>query len=266
MMKNCDLLQPLLIDFVDKTLDAEKTLKVKQHLEACKKCSEEVDGLVMLFGEMNKIENELPDVKLTQDFQAMLEAEKLKTGKVVPIYKANRQLWFHSNFGQIAAAITILLAGMFIGSLFTERGNSGNEVAEIKKEMMNMKEMLILSKLDQPVASERIIAASYLDEVSAPDSEVLMALIKTMNTDQNSNVRMAALNALARFRNEALVADALVESLTKQSDPIIQISMINILVEMHDTRAVNEMKQIIENASTNESVKKLAEEGILTLI
>ena len=266
MMKNCDQIQPMLIDFVDKTLGGDNTLKVKNHLETCKKCSEEVDGLIVLFGEMNKIENELPDVKLTQDFQAMLEAEKSKTGKVVPMHNAHKQNWFRSNFGQIAAAITILLAGMFIGSLFNERGNSGNEVAEIKEEMMNMKEMLILSKLDQPVASERIIAASYLDGVITPDSEVLMALIKTMNTDQNSNVRMAAMNALARFRNEPLVADALVESLSKQTDPIIQISMINILVEMHDTRAVNEMKQIIENASTNESVKKLAEEGILTLI
>lgn len=265
-MKNCDQIQPMLIDFVDKTLDAEKTLLVKQHLEACKKCSDEVDGLIILFGEMNKIENELPDNKLKQDFQAMLEAEKLKTGKVVAMRKANHQNRFQSNFGQIAAAITILLTGIFIGSLLGERGNSENEVAEIKKEMMNMKEMLILSMLDQPVASERIIAASYLEEVNSPDENVLKALIKTMNTDQNSNVRMAALNALAKFTSDPLVADALVQSLSKQSDPIIQISMINILVKMHDLRAVNEMKQIIENASTNESVKKLAEEGILTLL
>jgi HEAT repeat protein len=155
---------------------------------------------------------------------------------------------------------------MLIGSQFEKTNNGGEQVAELQQEMKSMKEMLILSKLQQPVASERIVAASYLEQVSAPDKDVLNALIQTMNTDKNSNVRMAAMNALTKFRNEQLVADALVESLASQTDPIIQISLINILVEMQDTRAVDKMKQIIEDNSTNESVKKLAEEGILTLI
>ena len=77
---------------------------------------------------------------------------------------------------------------------------------------------------------------------------------------------MAALNALAKFRNEPLIGNALVETLSIQTDPIIQISLINILVEMQETRAVDQMKNILQDNSTNESVKKLAEQGILTLI
>lgn len=265
-MKNCEQIQPFLIDFVDKTLDAEKTLKVKQHLEACKKCSDEVDGLVLLFGEMSKIITELPDESLSENFHSMLEAEKSRAGKLLKIDENKKFNWLHSNFGQIAAAITILLTGMFIGSLLNTPSGNGPEVAEIKQEMNNMKEMLILSKLDQPLASERMMAASYLDQVNAPDAQVLNALIKTMNSDQNSNVRMAAMHALAKFKSEPAVADALLQSLSQQTDPILQISLINILVEMRDHRAVDQMKQIINDAGTNESVKKLAEEGILTLI
>jgi len=265
-MKNCEQIQALLIDFVDKTLDREKTREVRQHLESCKQCRDEADILVVLFGEMEKVENQMPDASLSQNFHAMLEAEKEKSGKVVKKQQPEHFNWFYSYFGQIAAAITILLTGMFIGSMLNGSGRHNTEVAEIKKEMYHMKEMLILSKLSQPVASERMIAASYLDDVSKPDEEVLKALIKTMNTDQNSNVRMAAMNALTKFKNESLVADALVESLALQTDPIIQISLINILVKMRDNRAVDQMKQIIDNNNTNQSVKKLAEEGILTLI
>lgn len=265
-MNTCKQIQPLLIDFVDKILDLEKTQWVKQHLENCISCREETDKLVTLFDEMNKIENEIPDEKLTLHFQAMLEAEKEKSGKLVGMVPSHKKNWFYSNLGQIAASISILIAGILIGYLFNGSNDSGYEVAEIKKEMNSMKEMLMLSKLEQPIASERMIATSYLSQEITPDATVLNALIKTMNSDQNTNVRMAAMNALSHFKSQALVADAMVESLSIQTDPIIQISLINILVEMNDTRAVDKMKQIIDNNSTNESVKKLAEEGILTLI
>lgn len=265
-MKDCDKIQPLLIDFVDKTLNREKTAMVSRHLETCKACREEADGLVVLFGEMNRMEDERPDESLSRDFREMLEQEKsLQQNRVVRMPRGQRKI-FLFNFSQLAAAVIILLAGMFIGSMFNRNDKSGSQVAELQQEMKSMKEMLILSKLQQPMASQRVMAASYLQDVETPDNEVLDALIKTMNNDENGNVRMAAMNALARYRSNPRVADALVGSLSVQTDPIIQISLINILVEMKDKRAVDQMKQIINDNSTNESVKKLAEEGVLTLI
>ncbi len=265
-MENCEKIQPLLIDFVDKNLSDEKTAFVSKHLQNCKSCREEVDGLVVLFGEMDKVENELPDESLSLSFKEMLEQEKAaQEVKKVKMQSSNQKV-FLTKWMQIAAAVAILITGMLIGTQLDNKGNSGEQVAELQQEMKSMKEMLILSKLQQPVASERIIAASYLEQVSAPDKDVLNALIQTMNTDKNSNVRMAAMNALTKFRADKMVSEALVESLSIQTDPIIQISLIYILVEMQETRAVDKMKQIIEDNSTNESVKKLAEEGILTLI
>ncbi len=264
-MKNCKYIQPLLIDFVDKKLDKEKTGFVRRHLESCKLCRDEVDGLVVLFDEMNKIEDEQPDENLKQNFTAMLEAEKQKVSKP-SIKKTGRKIWLQSPLGQVAAGVALLIAGMMLGLLIRTNSGQDMEVAELKNEVDNIKDMLILTKLDQPIASERIIAASYLEEMTTPDHRVLQALISTMNTDNNTNVRMAALNALAKFRNQQIVGDALVETLSIQTDPIIQISLINILVEMQDTRAVDKMKKILDNNNTNESVKKLAEKGILTLI
>lgn len=266
-MKNCKNIQPLLIDFVDKTLDREKTAVVSRHLETCKSCREEADGLVVLFGEMKHVKDEIPDESLKENFREMLEQEKAaQKGRVVSMHESRKKTGYLMNFRPIAAAIAILLTGMFIGSLFNRQADSGQQVAELQQEMKSMKEMLILSKLQQPVASQRVIAASYLNDVDSPDDEILEALIKTMNKDENSSVRMAAMNALAKYRSNPKIADALVESLSIQTDPIIQISLINILVEMNDKRAVDQMKQIIEDNSTNESVKKLAEQGVLTLI
>ena len=267
-MENCKKTDQLLIDFVDKTLNPEETLLVKTHLEGCKFCSEEVDRLVILFEEMNKIQDEMPDQRLKQEFEALLKNEKQKvvSAKLAVAKPELRIRWFYSTFGQIAAGFALLITGMVIGLLVSSNQASLSQAEDLKKEITEMKDMLILTKLDQPSASQRIMAANYLEEMTAPDKKILEALINTMNTDKNSNVRMAALNALSKFKEQQLVKDAFVETLSLQTDPIIQISLINILVEIQDKRAVDKMKELLEKNSTNESVKKLAEKGILTLV
>lgn len=267
-MENCDKIQPLLIDFVDRTLPQATATAVSQHLATCKNCSAEVEKLAILFAEMENMKDEQPGEDLRQNFEAMLtdEKHKLKNTKVVGINSQKQTRWLYSPFMQIAAGFTILIAGAMLGFFFAKQTGGNQEVAELKNEMNQMKDMLIMAKLDQPSASERILAANYLEEMTSPDPEILKALINTLNTDKNSNVRQAALNALARFKNEQLVRDAFVETLSVQTDPIIQISLINLLVELQETRAVEKMKQIIQDNSSNESVKKLAEKGVLTLI
>jgi cyclophilin family peptidyl-prolyl cis-trans isomerase len=267
-MENCKKIEPLLIDFVDKTLNQEETLLVKTHLEGCKNCRDEVDGLVVLFDEMNQVQDELPDQSLRQGFEAMLKSEKQKAGSatIFTLRLGQRLHWIYTTFGQIAAAFALLITGMLLGLLINSNRGDISKADDLKNELNQMKDLLILTKLDQPSASQRIMAANYLEEMTALDKEVLNALINTLNTDKNSNVRMAALNALAKFKDQQLVKDAFVETMSIQTDPIIQISLINILVEMQDKRAVNKMKEMLEKNSTNTSVKKLAEKGILRLI
>jgi len=267
-MENCTKIQQLLIDFVDKTLAPELTELVGNHLATCHQCSAEVEKLAILFAEMGKIKDEQPGDDLRQNFETMLtdEKRKLKNTKVVGIHTQKQTRWLYSPFMQIAAGFALLIAGMMLGLFFAKQTGGNQEVAELKNEMNQMKDLLIMAKLGQPSASERISAANYLEEMTSPDPEILKALINTLNTDKNSNVRQAALNALARFKNEQLVRDAFVETLSEQTDPIIQISLINLLVDLQETRAVDKMKQIIQDNSANESVKKLAEKGVLTLI
>ena len=96
---------------MDKKLSKEKTEQVRHHLEKCITCQDEVDGLVILFDEMNKVENEQPDESLKQDFMAMLDAEKQKTGSSSS-KKKGRKVWLQSPLSQAAAGIAILIAGI----------------------------------------------------------------------------------------------------------------------------------------------------------
>jgi HEAT repeat protein len=128
-----------------------------------------------------------------------------------------------------------------------------------------VKQMLVFSKLDQQSASQRIQAVNYARDITTPDYQIISALIKTMNTDENSNVRMAAIQALSRFTEESIVVDALVSSLDIQTDPLLQITLINILVELKEERAVDAMKKLLDQEETHETVKRMAQKG-LTII
>jgi hypothetical protein len=57
-----------------------------------------------------------------------------------------------------------------------------------------------------------------------------------------------------------------VASLGKQTEPIIQVILMNILVEMKETRAVHTMQQIITDDKSLQEVKDVAQKGVSTLL
>jgi hypothetical protein len=77
---------------------------------------------------------------------------------------------------------------------------------------------------------------------------------------------MAAAYALAKYADQQSVCDSLVRSLSQQSDPILQVTLINILVERREKSAVNPIQQIITDENTLEEVKNVAENGVKLLI
>ena len=122
--------------------------------------------------------------------------------------------------------------------------------------------MVILSKLDQQSPTTRIQAVSYMSELQFADPEITTALVRTMNTDDNVNVRMAAITALSRYTDDEMVRNSLIESLAIQDDPFIQITLINMMIQLNEKRASNYLEQIIKSEHTNKTVKTMANKGL----
>jgi HEAT repeat protein len=115
-------------------------------------------------------------------------------------------------------------------------------------------------------SSDRIQAVSYAGDLSSPDQNVIDELIKTLNNDKNVNVRMAAAYALSKFANQRAVTDSLVKSLSLQSDPILQVTLINILAERKEKSALRPVQEIISNKKTLKEVRAVAENSLRVLI
>ena len=129
-----------------------------------------------------------------------------------------------------------------------------------------MRQTVAISLLSQPSASARLQGVSYSAAVQRPNTKTLTALVNTLNTDPNSNVRLAAVEALYLFRNQSGVKDSLLNALAVQDSPLVQVALIDLLVEIREQRASEALKALIKNEKLNPDVKKLAEQGIKQLI
>lgn len=114
-------------------------------------------------------------------------------------------------------------------------------------------------------ASTRMGAAMQAYNLRNPDKEIVDALVTSMNSDPNTNVRLAALEALARFHKERYVKQQLIRSLKKQKDPLVQIELIQLLTRMKETTILDQLQQIVDDEHTMEAVKEKAYSSILTL-
>jgi HEAT repeat protein len=90
---------------------------------------------------------------------------------------------------------------------------------------------------------------SWSSQVNHPDPEFLTTLVHTLNYDPNVDVRLAAVDAIARFAGYSTVRIDLVRSLPKQDSPLVQIALIDLLVQLHERQSVDAFKRIIEDTN-----------------
>lgn len=127
--------------------------------------------------------------------------------------------------------------------------------------MMVIKKVLSFGQQPQSSASERIQAINRSYQLGQVDQDITQLLINTLNFDANVNVRLAACQALQRFENEPGVREALIQSLQIQTDPNIQITLIDALVAIKEKRAVSQMQRLAQNQQVLDVVRLKAKEG-----
>lgn len=161
---------------------------------------------------------------------------------------------------RIAASLTLLVVGFGAGIWYTHREGG---LSEENSQMAEMKKTL--QAPEQTSASERILAVNQSYELAQGDEEITQILLNTMNFDENVNVRLAACQALQRFENEPMARDGLIQSLKIQTDPNVQLTLIEILVSIKEKRAAEEMQRLAQNKEVMDVVRMKAEEGFIHL-
>jgi hypothetical protein len=128
-----------------------------------------------------------------------------------------------------------------------------------------MRQLVTLSLLQQQNASDRLRGVTWSYRVEQSDSEVLGALLTTVNHDPNVNVRLAAVDAMHNFGDSPVGRHGLVQALNKQTSPLVQIAILDQLVDLHVKSAVPAISALKSAAGVNPEVKQHADEALKRL-
>lgn len=132
-----------------------------------------------------------------------------------------------------------------------------------QNEFVKNKYITQLQNMDAP--SKRYIAATEIVNSKQVDKEVVDALTTCLNNDPNTNVRLAALESLSIFYKEPLVKKRLIESLKKQTDPIVKMTLIDVLTKLRANNLQKELEKIVNDLHAPKPVKDQANQSIHTL-
>ena len=156
----------------------------------------------------------------------------------------------------VAASIALIVSLLGVTSLFMNQS--------LSRQFRAQKDTLIhLVSTENTTGRIKGINQSY--EMHSLDDEVLDVLLKILQTDESTNVRLAALDALSNALTEEKVKTALIRILENESEPIIQISIINTLVQIKDNRIRGSLQDLLDQDHVPDDVKEEAFIGITRL-
>jgi len=257
---NCEKIKLLFVDYLDNTLNEEDKAIVEKHIEKCSSCQKEIKELKHIFPEIDDNSIEIPFDEIRKSFYEMLENEKQIQDQIPKIKTEKRKSsgFFNSLAFKIAASFTILIVGYGIGFYVHPQSADTEAINELKNHVSEMKQFVMMNEFQKSSASERILMVNGIEEMPDPDINVIRNLIHLMNTDKNDNVRLAAISALSRFGHISEVRDELLSALMKQKEPMIQIKLIDVMVNLEEKRALKPFRQIINNEENIKLVKNYA--------
>lgn len=259
-MMNCNIYQEKITAYIEGELKPLEADEIRNHLQRCDTCRQMVRENERLLNLMEKVAPVNPDESIRENFMMELQREKTRISSEKG--SKNWKTWY-----SYAAAVALLFVGFMLGRGVGESGNRyEDQLTEMQAEMESMKQLLTVSMLKDESASERIQAVNLTDGFERPSKDVLTTLITTLNQDESPNVRMAAAKALGKFNSDEYVRLSLIKSFDYQTDPMVQIYLIDLMTEIKDKRALKPFKELMEDEKVNEVVKQQAKIGSALLI
>ena len=166
--------------------------------------------------------------------------------------------WRFTPAFQLAAAVCLVAIGIYAGVMAPWRAERSTEVATLRSEVQNMRQLVALSLLQQQSASDRLRGVTWSYRVEPSDTEVLSALLRTVNNDENVNVRLSAVDALRTFGESPVVRRGIAQAIGKQESPLVQIALLDLVRQLRDRNALAEVQALAAREGVDQTVRSRA--------
>lgn len=272
-------------ELLDPRTAATAHVEVRSHLASCPACQKEFAALSRTAHALDVLPALSPSPRLRQNFYALLEAEKggLASLAVAPA-KSSRRGGFIRWFFAPIAAVALALLGFVAGTRYpatpaptpvspdraiaaeADASIAHRKIAELERKLDTMGQLVgysILQQQQRPTHDRlRGVLRSASSASENPDDKVINELISALAFDPSINVRLRAIEALFPHADQDVVRAGVLASLSREQNPLVQVSMIDFLTEAGDTEARPALEKISLSETTDRSVRDAARRAL----
>ncbi|MCU0368888.1 MAG: hypothetical protein MUF39_08665, partial [Cyclobacteriaceae bacterium] len=184
-----ETLESKIIDYIDGRMNDLERSEMEREFSQNQAAFALYEQLKVVIQTMDHIQPLEPSGKLKAQFEQFLQKE-------IQADKKTKTIFFSPMVYRAAAALLFVLAGVAIGNWINKNKEQEKQIAELKQQVDENRKMMMAMLNNQQSASQRMVGLSVAFEMDKPDDEIVLVLVKTMNEDPNSNVRLAAMDAL----------------------------------------------------------------------
>ncbi|UCH85882.1 MAG: HEAT repeat domain-containing protein [Candidatus Latescibacterota bacterium] len=264
----CKDLQDSIPDYLAGALSSDELGHFHGHLAECESCRMELEQTQSMWRTLGELPDEEPSPRLRSHFYSLLEEEKRRVAKELrDPWPRRLEAWLNSWWPrrpavQMAMTAALLIVGVIVGRGIQSAPETDVEFQQLQTEVQQMHEMVSLSLLNGNSSSDRLRGVNWTSRVDQPSADLLESLMNTLDSDPNENVRMAAVDALGRFSDQPVVVDVLTGSLSRETSPMVQIALIDLLIAVQEKKALEALRDFVEMQSVVPEVRAHAEKGM----
>ena len=264
----CERFAELLSDYCERRLNTTDMAFAREHTELCSSCRADAE----VWQKLAALPQQEPSPASRARFEHMLNA--YQEGRWQNSSLAGERgnwfaAWMRSAFAPPLAgalAACLLLIGFVAGEhVSSSRQIENPQMTALQSEVTNLRQLVALSMLEQQSASQRLQGVNFSTQVERPDPEISAALLHALRFDSSVDVRLAALDALRRYKDDPQVRSGLLNALQDQQSPLVQIALIDLFVEMRESDAKDRLRRIEQDSRVNPAVRQRAQWGIQQL-
>jgi HEAT repeats len=259
----CEEIRTHFADYLAGTsAQAETDGEMAAHLRTCRTCARELEELRDTWHLLDSVPAEPPDSPaMRARFDATIAEYQRSSAEQSPARSRRTSVlarWFFQPLPQLGFAAAILLFGVVIGRYSIQPPAADPQIATLRQEVSDMRQMITLSLMQQQSASERLRGVTSIGQIDRPGNEVVAALIDTLSHDPNVNVRLASIDALRQFAGRENVRRGAIESLSRQASPLVQIALIDFLVEVAGRESTTTLRGLSQDPVLDQTVRERA--------
>jgi anti-sigma factor RsiW len=278
---NCQRVQENFIDYQDGSLSADEAAELRSHLASCPVCQREWSALQEITRKIDAL-SDLPEPssRLREQFYAMLETHQREADAPSPFALARGRIdrFFAALLPaqpslQFAFAIALLIGGVFAGQHFMARPTAvvatdetaKAELAALRAQVNSIGQLVTYSIQQQQSTSERMRAVLATMDLKSPDRKVLTDLVGSLAFDPSINVRLSVVEALSQHADDSLVRAGVLSALPRESAPLVQVAMIELLAGARDEAAKPVFEKLSRDEALDRNVREAARRALAAL-